>query len=262
MTMTRAVVCYTDRSCVTGKALWDAMRNHDFFSSVERVRKTKTVRQPDLVVRWGNSTSPAVRSGTPLELNTASAVSNASNKLTMMRMLSSAETVNTPTVYFLNDHRLNQSVFEAFKDSSGKCFIRGSNGSIRYDDTLRSGDKYITKPVNKDREYRVHVFNGKVLGIYEKVPQEEGVMIYKDHNCNFRKCNPEAGRLRCNETAQQMCIDAISTLGLLFGGVDIMRDTDGNFYVCEVNSSPSLNSINVEKYVEEFINYFREVRDV
>ena len=36
-----------------------------------------------------------------------------------------------------------------------------------------------------------------------------------------------------------------------------MRDTEGKFYVSEVNSSPSLNSLNINKYVEKFIEVIR-----
>jgi len=117
---------------------------------------------------------------------------------------------------------------------------------------------YITKPINKDREYRVHVFGNEVIGVYEKIPTEGEITessIMKDHNSKFNKCNLQM-KLRCNEEAQAMCVKAVKALDLDFGGVDIIRERDTNkFYIVEVNSSPSLNSYNINKYIEKFVEF-------
>ena len=47
-----------------------------------------------------------------------------------------------------------------------------------------------------------------------------------------------------------MCVDSVKALGLKFGGVDLIRDKNGEVFICEVNSAPGLNSNMIQKYVE------------
>lgn len=260
--MTDLVICYSGPSSVTGRALYDALRSSRKFTRVRRVRKDKMIKRADAVIRWGNSISFSPSSA--LTLNTSEAINNASNKLKMMEILRKAEGVVTPPVKFLRGSLVGSEYdsesLDSLKNADGNLFIRGSK-SIRFGSEQTQGDLYATKMIDKRREYRVHVFNGHVIGIYEKIPQEEGVLIYKDSNCDFSRCNPEAGRLRCNEEAQAMCIAAVNSLGLLFGGVDIIRERKTKkFYITEVNSSPALNSENIQRYVELFAQYIQEQR--
>jgi glutathione synthase/RimK-type ligase-like ATP-grasp enzyme len=60
-----------------------------------------------------------------------------------------------------------------------------------------------------------------------------------------------------------MCIKAVSTLGLVFGGVDLIMEKETKaFYITEVNSSPSLNSINIKKYINCFIEYIKKQKGI
>jgi len=77
--------------------------------------------------------------------------------------------------------------------------------------------------------------------------------LFKSHNCSFQLRNPENCRLSIAD--QKICIDAVNSLGLLFGGVDLLRDKDQNVYVSEVNSAPALNSTNINRYVDKITDY-------
>ena len=41
---------------------------------------------------------------------------------------------------------------------------------------------------------------------------------------------------------------AVEALGLIHGGVDIVKDAAGNWFILEVNSSPALNEPNLERW--------------
>lgn len=250
------VILYSNKSSKTGKEL---LRK---FASVSRkaVRKRTNKRfRADLVLRWG-STEEFSRLTSRVELNSLEATRNASDKLVMMRKLVEAG-ISTPDVLFSSEFPLLRENLQAelddYKNEEGKFYVRGANQEVRYTDTLRSGDLYVSRPIpNKRREYRVHVFDGKVVEIYEKVAREgtENVRICKAHNCDFKLRDKENCRL--SQADQQMCIDAVNALGLVFAGVDLARDKDQNTFVLEVNSSPALNTLNVERYFERIMEYY------
>ncbi len=252
----RLAISYSKRSCKTGRKLYESLRRRTEFGTVRRVRNENRVPQSDVHIRWGNSTS--VGDG-DLIINTPDAVRNASNKLAMLRILRHTEGVNVPRNILRGDE-FTEDQLDEMRNDEGNLFIRGSNMSVRYDASFTQADHYCTTPVNKDKEYRVHVFNGKVIAVYEKIPNEgdEGI-IRKDANCRFSKRRHDEGNPTCDTDAQEMCIRAVQALGLVFGGVDLIRDKDTKkFYVVEINSSPALNGPNIERYVDEFIKFIND----
>lgn len=260
--MKDVVICYSGPSSVTGRTLYEAMIQSGKFRRVRRVRKNKVIRRADAFIRWGNSTS--FSPDNVLTLNTSEAINNASNKLRMMELLRQNSAVTLPPIKFIRGGLVGSEYdlpnVDDVRDDEGNMFIRG-NGVIRFDNQLKAGDVYATKKIDKVREYRVHVFNGEVIGIYEKIPEQEGVLIYKDSNCKFSRRNPEAGKLLCTDEAQAMCVEAVKTLGLLFGGVDIIKERKTKkFFITEVNSSPALNAENIQRYINLFVDYINQQR--
>lgn len=229
----KAMIAYKSQSCITGKLLRQKL-------SIPRKRTQRRARL-DYFLRWGNSDEFPVRAR--VELNTAEAVSNATNKLKMLRLLKQAE---IPVPEFFTDGT-----------PEGEVYIRDRQGVTRFgSDFSPITDQYYSLPIqDKRREYRVHVFNSEIVSIYEKIPREQGELpkLFKSHNCKFSRVNPENSR--CDATGQKMAIDAVNALGLLFGGVDLIRTRDGRFFVCEVNSAPGLNSTNVDRWIEKIRAY-------
>jgi glutathione synthase/RimK-type ligase-like ATP-grasp enzyme len=243
-------ILYSGRSSKTGR---DLLNKFKPLSRKAFRKRTEKRFNTDVILRWG-STETFNKLRGRLELNTLEAVRNASNKLIMMQKLVEA---NIPTAEILfNPYNQSQDVIDNYRDDNGGFFIRGSNDSIRYDDSINPNDKYISKPiVNKRREYRVHVFNGEVIAIYEKIPNDENVKLFKSYNCHFELKNIENCRL--TEQDKQVCIDAVNKLGLLFGGVDLMRDKNKKVFVSEVNSAPALNGTNIDRYVTKINEYIQ-----
>lgn len=244
-------ILYSDRSSKTGKDLLNKFK--PLASKCFRKRTDKKLTT-DVVLRWG-STETFSKLKSKVELNSFEAVTNASNKYRMMRNLVEGG-ISTPEILF-DPANSNEETLNNYRDASGNFYVRGSNNEVRYTNEVRRGDMYVSKPVlNKRREYRVHVFNGEVIAIYEKIPNEEGIKLYKSFNCHFELKNMENCKLTLAD--QTMCINAVNSLGLLFGGVDIIRDKDKNCFVCEVNSAPALNGTNIDRYVEKICNYVKE----
>ncbi len=257
----KTMIAYSNRSCVTGKELREAL---------DATRKTTDKRAKcDLFIRWGN-TEEFNNLKYKKELNTLDAVLRTTNKLEMLQALT---TSGVPTLTFSTD----PTALASLADKEGNVYIRNRAGVVRYgNDFNASRDSYFSQPVKfKRREYRVHVFNGKVLGAYEKVPLVSPTAenqsptaainrpkLYKSDTCRFVRCDLENDGARVNSVAQEICIRAVQSLGLVFGGVDLIRDKNGNFFVCEVNSAPGLNGLNVDRWVEAIKEYYNEEEGV
>lgn len=253
----KTMIAYSNRSCVTGKELREKL---------DAIRKTTNKKAKcDLFIRWGNTEEfPNLRH--KKELNTLSAVLKTTNKLVMLQTLLEA---GVATLEFSND----PAVIDEYKDNEGNVYIRNKAGVVRYgNDYDASRDLYFSRPIRfKRREYRVHVFNGKVLGAYEKVPlvsstaenqsptaAENRPKLFKSDTCKFVRCDLELEGCRVNAAAQQLCIDGVNALGLLFGGVDLVRNKHGEFTIVEVNSAPGLNGLNVDRWVQAITEYYNE----
>lgn len=152
----KTMIAYSNRGCVTGKELRQAL---------DAIRKlTNRKAKCDLFIRWG-TTEEFPRLKYKKELNTREAVLRTANKLEMLNAISAA---GLSTLEYSTD----PAIIDEYKDSEGNVYIRNKLGVVRYgDDFNPSTDLYYSRPIKfKRREYRVHVFNGKVLGAYEKVP--------------------------------------------------------------------------------------------
>lgn len=241
-------ILYSSKSSKTGKDLLNKFRPK--MTKAFRKRTNKKLNT-DVVLRWG-STEIFNRLKTRLELNSFEAVNNTSNKRIMMQKLIEAN-ISTPKILF-DPFVQEPEIVDEFKDEDGGFYVRGFNNEVRYDDEIKRGDQYISKTIeNKRREYRVHVFNNEVIAIYEKIPNEIDTKIFKAFNCHFELKNRENCKLSLAD--QQLCINAVSSLGLLFGGVDILRDKQKNVFISEVNSAPALNGININRYVDKITEY-------
>lgn len=127
--------------------------------------------------------------------------------------------------------------------------------AIRWDKT------FLVEYIPTDREYRVHVFNGEVIRISQKVlmSREEycPYMRNDDHNHTFR--NP---RKALTAHQQEVAVNAVKVLGLDFGAVDMVIADDGNPFVLEVNTGPSLIENGAEIYEQKFKTIIQEMQNV
>lgn len=101
-----------------------------------------------------------------------------------------------------------------------------------------SGKVFLKKYIAHDEQARIVVLGDKVVG--EKGNIRTGDEIVLNTGVNFTE-----EKRSYPEKVKQMAIKAVATLGLSFGGVDILIGKDGNNYLAEVNMPCAF------KYVED-----------
>jgi glutathione synthase/RimK-type ligase-like ATP-grasp enzyme len=214
-----------------------------------------------IVLNWGNS-NPMF--STQNWINKPEAVSNATNKLKAFKVFK-------PNNISIPEFTTDKVVAQAWLVSKNKVVARhklcGTNGEgieiVKPGESLPNVQLYV-KYQKKDKEFRVHVFNKKVIDITEKRRRSgfEG-----DRNAYVR--NLANGWVFCRgdvnpiDEVKTEAIKAVSALGLDFGAVDVIQYS-GKAYILEVNTAPGLEGMTLTRYVsaiKEFIQTkYSEVR--
>ena len=114
------------------------------------------------------------------------------------------------------------------------------------------------KYIDKDKEFRVHVFNGEVLDLQEKRRRSHA----RDENGNKPNGiirNLENNWVFCRNNIvepdgiRELAIEAIKDIGLLFGAIDIIyNSTTKELFLLEVNTAPGLCDSTAIKYAKAF----------
>jgi hypothetical protein len=227
---------YAGASHVTGNNLGD-------FLGIDHGRELNS--RVDYLVRWGS------RSGVgyvPREttINTQTSLQNNADKYNAMRIMDESG-INVP--------RYTRDRQEAL-DEFGYPFLGRDESHARGEDIaliLQEQDARFTENdfyvdyVPTEREYRMHVIGGEVVTVHEKRKRREA-----ENHPYIR--NSETGYIfmepRETPPPNTLAIDSVGCLGLDFGAVDVIRAEDGDFYVLEVNTAPSLDEANLRRYGE------------
>ena len=102
-------------------------------------------------------------------------------------------------------------------------------------------DEYCIEFIDADREYRVLVFNGKVIGVDRKIETEElknDIIRNHANGWGFLSLSREKNPWTYKKVGG-IGLKAVEALELDFGAVDVLRK--GNrLYVLEVNTAPGL----------------------
>jgi glutathione synthase/RimK-type ligase-like ATP-grasp enzyme len=114
--------------------------------------------------------------------------------------------------------------------------------------------KMYTRYVKKSREYRVHVFQGKVIGYKRKVKHKDREVkdahIRSHDNGYVYIVDPQ------NPPSQSIldaAVKALAALNLDFGGVDIVwTKKNDRAYVLEVNTAPGMTDMTGDWYAQAF----------
>lgn len=215
----------------------------------ENSEEVKLVRRstPEVDVNWGRNKANA-------KLNPD--ISNATNKR-RMRQLFQEHDVPMPKLVMSD----NAGFMENFRwplvgrpdsHTKGRGFWKCSN----WDDVARAergtrrkkAATHFMEYIESDREYRVHIFQGKSIRISEKVFKEDGTYTTgKPGDIKLR---------RVRDAAKQ----AVAALGLDFGAVDVLARGSENeeVFVLEVNASPGLGGTMPKLYWDTFMKWKQE----
>ena len=250
---------FNKKSSLTAKNLKEAFATAG--EECRTINRKRFKKKPSVFIRWGNSYTEAPEGA--VELNSLEAVKNASNKLLMAITLIKAEGVNFPKCYFNDSTGIDLEEVNILSDVAGRdLYYRNKHNIVRRRANYVEGDLYATEPIDRAREFRVHVFNGRTIGVYEKIPHDPDQYYCKNDNCDFVRLDMSSEDNRHQlKGVRPQAVAAVNSLGLLFGGVDVIIDKEGVIYVNEVNSAPSLNSLNVDRFKDSIINFINESKN-
>lgn len=211
------------------------------------------------VINWGSSDLPAeVRKSKVL--NNPDAVKKAVDK----RLAFDAFSTVMETIPYTTK---KDEALKWLKD--GKTIVvrekvngKGGDGITIVENALELPDAPLyTQYVPKTEEYRIHVFQGKVIFQQRKARKND----IADDKINWKIRNLANGFIFANkdididEVGKKMAIDAIKSLGLDFGSVDmIYNKTKNKFFVLEVNTASGLQGSTIDAYEKAFKEYLNK----
>lgn len=205
-----------------------------------------------IIINWGNSTLPTWWQDTRTLLNKPYSISLAANKKVTFNKFRACD---VPHPEWTDLHELAELWIEdghkvfcrtSLTSHSGQGIVIASTVEELVDAPL-----YV-KAVKKDKEYRVHVFNGQVIDFQlkkKKLGYEGGISGIRNHH-NGWVYTREGVTLPDN--IKEASINAVNSLALDFGAVDVCSTLAGDVAVFEVNTAPGLHGLTLTKYTEAF----------
>lgn len=198
----------------------------------------------DTLIRWGCTSEVPIRN----VINTTAAIHQVNDKLGFRRTLNEAGLC--PQTWFnVNDYPFMQwpadilragVVVRPSRHAQGRrLHVANNEGDLRAFCGRYPGGYYISKLINKVAEYRVFVVQGRAVAVAQKTPgNPQDVAWNVARGGRFDNVHWDNWPLKAVKTS----IEAFNLSQLDFGGVDVMVDAEGNCYVLEINSAPSLTS--------------------
>lgn len=172
------------------------------------------------------------------EINTPQLIKTVDNKPLTRRILYDNH-IAIPKTYFnkVEIHRNNRIHYPLigrpqYHNGGKKIIISNNMRDINAD----RQSAYWSEIIDKDKEFRVYVFFGKVIGVEEKIPYDRNCIAW-----NFATGNSRFESLHWNDYPIAVCILAIhaaEVIGIDFTAVDVISKGDQN-YILELNTSPS-----------------------
>lgn len=225
--------------------------------AVIKKQRTPVYGRKKVLLNWGNSQPQFSLNGVTV-LNKPEAVATASNKLKAFHKMQEGG-VRIPE--FTNDIELAKEWIDDGRIVICRKLLRANSGRgivIAKDVAELVAAPLYVKYIRKEKEYRVHVFNGQVIDYVEKRRrrgfQENGI-----YNKYIRSYEQGWVMARENVTVtddiKAEAIKAVQVLGLDFGAVDIVMNKDNQPVVLEVNTAAGIQGQTVNSYRRAIIKW-------
>ncbi len=209
----------------------------------------------DLVVNWGSGNTAALQQvlGTARVLNNTVAVNTAANKVSALTTLREA---GVSTVEFTTSQEEAQQWLNSGEGVFARTELRGHSGSgiiycnqnvpqdlgnVEHSTDMVSAELYTKHGALRNREYRIHVFQGSVIFVQQKRRQAgyrdnpDYSNIVRNHGNGWIYAHSHVTNI--NQEVVNTAINAVNALGLDFGAVDIVT-YQNQCQVLEVNTAP------------------------
>ena len=224
---------------------------------LKMINSTYSGSDDHFIFNWGSSSSRSIVDG--CIFNNPSAVAIAVNKLDTYYALERAGKNNILPVWFTDP-----DLAVHYTRNGCKVFCRtrltGSQGrgivvATEPSEVVHASLYTLQAPVY--REIRVHVFDKEVIHCTEKRKmnserlEEESIQLSRDvrnHENGWVFCTTEV-----SEVVKSVAIDAISSIGLDFGAVDIGLSHRDESFVFEINTAPGMEGTTLASYRDAII---------
>ena len=214
-------------------------------------------RLDDVVINWGCSTELYPRA---LYVNYPFAVRRATNKIDALSYMEYARVSVIP--FTQNKEQAIQWIEEGSYVYERHTLTGHGGSGIRVvhsvdDLTVGTSVQLYTKGISIRREYRIHVFDGKVI---EHVQKRKRLDADTNSVSDYIRNHTQGWVFVKNgfdylPEVEEQAIKAVQALGLDFGAVDVITEKHtGNVYVLEVNTACGFdpNGSTLQKYIVAF----------
>ena len=246
-------VLFTARTAVTGRALTAELQSIAP-ADVRVTGSTGSSRPVNFLVRWGNSSSVDYE---PEEVfQDRQAVANTSDKLAMLECFK-ADNVPCPKWYRHDEFsRITRFPIVVRKRDhfKGQGFWTVNNRQELQ--RFASSRFYAVEIIDVAHEYRVFVYNGKIMEINKKIQDNRPITaglnpLIKNHT-NGWVCR--RGGFEVPEGIRHVAKYATEALGLDFSACDVYVDRNGNKGLFEANTAPGLVERKIEKLARKIMS--------
>ncbi len=235
-------------------------------TGIKWARSDKVLPKDDTYIRWGcTATLPE---NVTTVINPAKAIHRVNDKRGFRELLDEHElcpktwfnvweAVYTDPEIGKDYLREKQLIVRKSKHAQGKDLdvVNSITDLLAACSKYGSGNFYISDVIDKVAEYRVFVVQGRAVAVARKTPSNPDDIAW-----NVAK-GGKFENVRWSEwplKAVKQSIQAFKLSGLDFGGVDVMLDAEGNSYILEINSAPSLTSPYRQQCMAKALDYMVE----
>lgn len=199
-------------------------------------------RATDVIINWGSTTIPRWRA----EILNSPKVLRTSRRKDIM--LATLKGKGVPTPEFTTNINVAKTWDGKIVERHNLTGHSGQGIKISTAEKISLAPLY-TKLIDKDAEYRVHVFHGEVIDYTKKITRGE-----KNDVCSHRNGYEFVRNIKELDENKELAIMAVKALDLDFGAVDIIRK-DNKSYVLEVNTACGLSDTTLGRYVGKILKY-------
>src|SRR5690606_11134577 len=214
--------------------------------------KKKFIKGKNLIINWGNSSLDLLINvkvkPNNIILNNPENVRIASNKIKAFNKL---KEYNISTVPWTTSRDEALSWIDENNYIYARTLINSSQGRgikiVTIEDECPNVELY-TKALPKTHEYRVHIFNNKVIDYTKKRKRslQEANPYIKNYENGWVFCRQD---VTLPIPVEQIALTASRALGLDFCALDILfKERDNAAFILEANTAPGLEGTTLEKY--------------
>ncbi len=193
----------------------------------------------DFLIRWGCTAESGF--AREKQLNPSAAIQTVNNKKRFREILVREAPLTIPATYF-NWREVPEGqrviIRPSFHAQGRRLYTAtGPRETRRVVEQKGLADYYVTALVDKVQEFRVYVVEGRVANVAQKIPEDKNAIAWNHakgavfENVRWDDWHP---------AVIGVALEAFKHSTLDFGGVDVMLDREGDAWVLEINSAPSL----------------------